>query len=104
VWYRSSKLLFVLAFVFGGVIMWIDTTAMWGGSGLSCWLIFGASLALGFVNPLRGWLLSLAVAGWIALLGLINGNPPALFALVIGLGGSFVGAYARRLVASIARE
>ena len=102
--FRSPWVLLLLALVSGAAIMWLDMGPTWGGSGLSCWLIFFASMALGFLSPLNGWWLSLAVTGWIALLGLFNGNPPALFALVVGFGGAFVGAFTRRLVASIARD
>lgn len=83
--------------------MWVDGRPTWEGSGITGWLILFTSVALGFLSPFRGWLMSIAVAGWIAATGLINGNPSALFAFVLGFGGAFVGAYSRRLIRAVAR-
>ena len=100
--FRSFWLLFLVANILGASIMSVDLLPSWQGTGIACWLIFAATVAYGFFTPPRAWLYSFAVAGWIAALGLVNGNPPALFALVVGLGGASVGAYSRRLIASMA--
>ena len=101
VWYRSFWFLFLVANAVGASIMWVDTLPSWQGTGIACWLIFFSTVLYGlFIRP-RVWLHALAIGGWISALGLLNGHPTALFALVIGLGGALVGAYARRLIASV---
>jgi hypothetical protein len=102
VWFRSFWFLFLVANAIGASIMRVDMLPSWQGTGIACWLIFAASVGFGFFTPPRAWLHALAVGGWISALGLANGNPPALFALVVGLGGAAVGAYARHLFASMA--
>lgn len=99
-WYRSFWFLFLVANVVGASIMWVDMLPSWQGTGIACWLIFFASVLYGLFTRARAWLYALAIGGWIAALGLLNGHPAALFALVIGLGGATVGAYARRLIES----
>jgi hypothetical protein len=81
--------------------MWIATLPTWENSGIASILILGCSAALAFLNPARAYVFAFAVSAWVALMGLIHGNPPALFAIVIGISGAFVGAYARRLLAHI---
>jgi hypothetical protein len=101
VWYRSFWFLFLLANTVGASIMWVDMLPSWQGTGIACWLIFAASVFYGLFTRTRAWLHALAIGGWISALGLLNGHPTALFALVIGLGSVAVGVYARRLIASV---
>jgi hypothetical protein len=98
---RSFRLQFVISLCIGAAIMWIATLPTWENSGIASILILGCSAALAFLNPARAYVFALAVSAWVALMGLIHRNPPALFAIVIGISGAFVGAYARRLLAHI---
>ena len=98
---RPFWLLFTLSLVTGAVIMRIVTS--WGDSGVAGGLILAAAGVFGFLGPDRAWLFAFAVSSWIAVLGLAHGHPAALFALVVGLVGAYLGAAARRLIASMAR-
>ena len=101
VWYRSFWFQFLVANAVGASIMWVDMLPSWQGTGIACWLIFAASVLYGLFIRTRVWLHALAIGGWISVLGLFNGHLTALFALVIALGSVAVGAYARRLIASV---
>ena len=98
---RSFWLQFVISLCVGAAIMWIATLPAWEHSGIASILILGCSAALAFLNPARAYLFAITVSVWVALLGLAHGNPPALFAIVIGISGAFLGSYARRLLAHI---
>lgn len=95
--------LFVISLAIGAVALWISTLPAWEDSGIACVIMFPSAALLGFLMPARAWVFALAVSAWVAVIGLAYGNPPALFALVIGLGGAYLGVFARRLLASIAR-
>lgn len=93
--------LFVLSLVIGALTLWISTQPTWEDSGIACVIMFPSAALLGFLMPARAWVFAFAVSAFVAVGGLASGNPPALFALVIGLGGAYLGAFARRLLASI---
>jgi hypothetical protein len=93
--------LFLLSLAIGALTLWICTQPTWEHSGIACVIMFPSAALLGFLAPSRAWIFAFAVSAWVAVAGLAHGNPPALFALVIGLGGAYVGAFARRLLASI---
>ena len=98
---RSFWLQLVISLCIGAAIMWIATLPTWEHSGIASILILGCTAALAFLNPSRAYLFAVAISAWVALLGLAHGNPPALFAVVIGIAGAYVGAFARRLLAHI---
>lgn len=98
---RSFWFLFFLSLVTGAVIMRIVILPSWGGvAGI---LVFAATGVFGFLGPDRAWVFAFAVSSWLAVFGLAHGNVTALFAVVIGLVGAYVGAVARRLITSMAR-
>ena len=98
---RPFWLLFILALAAGAFTMWVSTLPEWDGSGITCMLIITATSILAFIRPEGALAFALAVSAWVAALGLLRGHPPALFALVVGIGGSYIGAVTRRLIAHI---
>ena len=97
----SFSLLLVLSLVIGAAALWVSMLPAWEDSGIACIIMFPPAALLGFVMPGRAWVFAFALSAWVALAGVVSGNPPALFALVIGLGGAYLGVFARRLLASI---
>ena len=97
----SFPVLLVLSLAIGAVTLWICTLPTWEQSGIACVIMFPSAALLGFLMPARAWAFAFAVSAWVAVAGLVHSNPAALFALVIGLGGAYLGAFARRLLATI---
>jgi hypothetical protein len=100
---RFLWFLLIIAFAMGGAITWIDTRPGWDDTGVTAVLVFIATAIFGFISPPRAWLFALAIAAWIPAIGLPQGNYATILALLVGFGGAYAGATARRLIASMAR-
>jgi hypothetical protein len=98
---RPFWFLFVLALAAGAFTMWVSTLPEWDGSGITCMLIITATSVLAFIRPEGALAFAIAVSAWVVALGLLRGHPTALFAFVVGIGGSYLGAVSRRLMAHI---
>ena len=82
-----------IAVVIGIFICWIDSRPNWDDSGITAGMIFLSTAILGFVSPRYAYVWGLSVGIWIPLVGiLLDHNFGSLIALVVAMGGAYVGA------------
>jgi hypothetical protein len=96
-----SLVLPILAVACGLLIAWVDSRPTWDDTGVTVGTVLLASALFSALRPRRPWFWALAVGVWIPVLGIIQGRHyGSLIALAVALFGAYLGAFARKVMAS----
>jgi hypothetical protein len=99
----TSVGLVLVALALGLGIALVDARPGWDDTGVSAAMLFAACFVLVVVSPQRPWLWTVAVGGWIPVLGIARHldapNYGSLLALVFAVAGAYAGTGVRTLLA-----
>ena len=91
----------ILAVVCGLLIAWVDSRPSWDDTGVTVGAVFLAAAFFAALLPRHPWLWGLAIGAWIPVFGIFqNHSYGSLVALAVALLGAYVGAFARKALAS----